>query len=660
MKKRLMMLLFCFTIVAASVASAHILVTGKDDKYIESQSQIYYDMLGHDAINYAFSTYWQMAIEENGVSDDNEAHNELSEFYNQLTINPVIRYEAQYLSSDNTISNFADGYYVNEILLSFDDQGNLDVWRGKDHFEFGFAAYATRLDIGEGQYCTIELAPKNFSIRFAQSVDYQGNFIAGNSFQKSGIDFLQENLIEYATIIVIVAMIALIVGYRNLYENYVFKIVLSIPTEVLILLYAETGLVWYYFTEYILVNIVTLHMANNVPYLVTFGSHFFILLVFFIFFTMEMYAIFYLKYYIIEGICNNFKKHSLIYRLGKALYRFVYRFMTIDVRRAVYRQMINSAVISISAQTIFILLVWRYSDLVLLWMAIMLFLNIVYFKMFRKRVNGYIKERKQTYDFIMGLCENDFNLELDPATLNYELVKVLDRLKKSYQKAIDKEVAANNMRTELISNVSHDLKTPLTSIITYINLVKMDCKPEYLDVLDKNANKLNRLIEDMFEMARVNTGDIELTLSRINIKELINQILFEFDQDFEANGLVVKKAGFDRNVYLNLDANKTARIFENICNNIIKYAMGDSRVFVDLDEDDEKVVIAFKNVSKYEQQLEGSRLLERFVQGDLARTNGGSGLGLAIVKSFVEMQGGNVDVEIDGDLFKLTIIFFKQ
>ena len=221
------------------------------------------------------------------------------------------------------------------------------------------------------------------------------------------------------------------------------------------------------------------------------------------------------------------------------------------------------------------------------------------------------------------------------------------------------------MKTELISNVSHDLKTPLTSIITYIDLLKDESITEenrrlYIDTLDRKSQRLQHLIEDLFEVSKVNSGDVHLNIVNVDIVSLMKQTLLELDDKIADSSLILKNNFSSEKIILPLDSQRTFRVFENLIINISKYAMPSSRVYIDILETDNKVTIMLKNMSATEIDFSVDDIMERFVRGDKSRNTEGSGLGLAIAKSFVELQGGKMNISVDGDLFKVTITFNKK
>ena len=221
------------------------------------------------------------------------------------------------------------------------------------------------------------------------------------------------------------------------------------------------------------------------------------------------------------------------------------------------------------------------------------------------------------------------------------------------------------MKTELISNVSHDLKTPLTSIITYIDLLKSENITEeernsYIDTLDKKSQRLKFLIEDLFEVSKATSGNINLNLVNVDIVELMRQTEIELEDKIKKTNLIIRNNFPENKIILKLDSQKTFRIFENLLNNVVKYAMEGSRVYVDIIDNEDTVEITIKNMSAEEINFNAFDIVERFERGDKSRNTEGSGLGLAIVKSFVEVQGGTFNIEVDGDLFKVIIILKKE
>ncbi|MDE7273809.1 MAG: HAMP domain-containing histidine kinase [Lachnospiraceae bacterium] len=260
----------------------------------------------------------------------------------------------------------------------------------------------------------------------------------------------------------------------------------------------------------------------------------------------------------------------------------------------------------------------------------------------------------------------------------------LYQIQGGFRTAVEEEVKSQHMKTELITNVSHDLKTPLTAIITYIDLLKeenvtSEQRTSYLETLERKALRLKVLIEDLFEISKASSGNVRLEPVAMDICNLIRQVYLEHEDRMIANGLDMRFDLPEEKIILQLDSQKTYRIFENLYVNVTKYALPNTRVYVQAKVLTEggpgqghsegtdaektparKVHIEVKNISAQELTVNPTDLTERFVRGDASRNTEGSGLGLAIAKSFTELQGGKFDIEIDGDLFKAVIAWEMQ
>lgn len=228
------------------------------------------------------------------------------------------------------------------------------------------------------------------------------------------------------------------------------------------------------------------------------------------------------------------------------------------------------------------------------------------------------------------------------------------------QKAVDSAIKGQRMKAELITNVSHDLKTPLTSIVSYVDLLKRcDVQDEqakkYIDILDDKSQRMKKLIEDLVEASKASSGNVELNPMKLNICELAAQAVGENSELLEENGIEVRFNPPQEPVFITADGQKTSRIIENLFSNVRKYAMPDTRVYVDIARDDKYGALVIKNISRNPIDVPASELTARFVRGDSSRTSEGSGLGLSIAQNLCELQGGKFVVWVDGDLFKVTV-----
>lgn len=236
------------------------------------------------------------------------------------------------------------------------------------------------------------------------------------------------------------------------------------------------------------------------------------------------------------------------------------------------------------------------------------------------------------------------------------------RIEEGFRNAVAEEVKSQRMKSELITNVSHDLKTPLTAIITYVKLlqepgVTEEQRKEYLETLDRKSLRLKALIEDLFEVSKANSQNITLDIRDVDIVSMVKQVEFEMEDKLADAGLDVRMNLPEEKVIVPLDSQKTFRIFENLFDNIAKYALPGTRVYVNGFTAKDEVTIILKNIAAQELSASGEELTERFVRGDASRNTEGSGLGLAIAKSFTEIQGGKFRIELDGDLFKVVLIW---
>jgi len=233
-------------------------------------------------------------------------------------------------------------------------------------------------------------------------------------------------------------------------------------------------------------------------------------------------------------------------------------------------------------------------------------------------------------------------------------------LKGSVKLSQKEQAKSERLKTELITNVSHDLRTPLTSIITYTNLLKTqeleaEDRDAYIEIIDRKSKRLKVLIDDLFEASKMASGSVELAAEKIDLVQLLQQALAEYDETIQQSTLQFRVTHSQPHVYAIVDGPKIWRVFDNVIGNILKYSLEHTRVYISTVKSGDKAVITFKNVSKYELGGNTDELFERFKRGDTSRHTEGSGLGLAIAKSIVDLHDGSFDIEADGDLFKVTV-----
>ena len=292
--------------------------------------------------------------------------------------------------------------------------------------------------------------------------------------------------------------------------------------------------------------------------------------------------------------------------------------------------------------------------------------SVILYGLIKKKFGKVLEDYNKLETITEDIANGDFGSvpEEDLGVFN-PIKENLENIEKGFSAAVSEEVKSQKMKTELITNVSHDLKTPLTSIITYVDLLKKEGiteeeRQKYLDTIDKKSNRLKFLIEDLFEVSKATSGNVTMNPMKVDVVSLIKQTLVELEDKLNAAHLEVKGNFPEEKVILELDSMRTFRILSNLISNISKYSMPYTRVYINVKRDAENTEIEFKNISAEELNCDVENLTERFVRGDKSRNTEGSGLGLAIAKSFTELQDGKMKVSSDGDLFKVVLTFKNE
>ena len=274
---------------------------------------------------------------------------------------------------------------------------------------------------------------------------------------------------------------------------------------------------------------------------------------------------------------------------------------------------------------------------------------------------GYLNEIMKG---VHRIKEGEINYKIEEKNDIYfsSLANDINNISQGLENSIEQRIKSERMKSELITNVSHDLKTPLTSIINYVELIKKEenIQPEYLkdyvQVLDKKSKRLKILIEDLFEASKASTGNIELELVRLDLKQLLQQSIGELEDKLEEANLSLRVNLTEEDTYVLADGRRLYRVFENLLCNISKYSLKNTRVYIDVTKEDGKIITTMKNISSYELNFDPDEIMERFKRADESRNTEGSGLGLAIARDLVSLQGGKMSIEIDGDLFKVKVV----
>lgn len=350
---------------------------------------------------------------------------------------------------------------------------------------------------------------------------------------------------------------------------------------------------------------------------------------------------------------GNFLTNSLIRRYGGKFVGFV---KSVYQNRSVTGKMIVCFILflivsiigtALSAYGIGVLI------LILLWIAVFILLM-------RKVV------QKQTIkESIHEIAGGNLDYQTDVSRLSgddLEMAENLNRVRDGMQKALNEQMKSERLKTDLITNVSHDIKTPLTSIINYVDILKRENIQDekirsYIDVLDRKSQRLKHLTEDLVEASKISSGNIRLDIQTINLKQLIKQTNGEFEEKFENRQLSMVCTLPEEEMLIRADGRRMWRVIENLYNNAAKYAMPGSRIYVDGMCAAGKVTVIIKNISESPLNFDAEELMERFVRGDVSRNTEGSGLGLEIARNLTIMMNGKFDIYLDGDLFKVILTF---
>ena len=350
--------------------------------------------------------------------------------------------------------------------------------------------------------------------------------------------------------------------------------------------------------------------------------------------------------------CGNIWKRTILYRTGLFLNTLIQNLPLISKGLAVYAlfSFIQLLCTVIVPGHWYLLFFWLLENIILFPLVTICLL------MMRKLERG-----------AQMLAEGNLTEKIDTTGLigNFKRHgENLNRIAEGMTKAVEEQMKSERMKTELITNVSHDIKTPLTSIINYADLIQKEetdneAIHRYSEVLERQSRKLKHLIEDLIEASKASTGNLEIELAPCNVKVLVSQAAGEYEERLKAEGLTLVTGYPEGDLTILSDGRRLWRVLDNLLNNIQKYAQRGTRVYLDVEETEDQCSISFKNISREALNISPDELMERFVRGDHARTSEGNGLGLSIAKSLTELMGGTLDLSIDGDLFKVTICFPK-
>ena len=365
--------------------------------------------------------------------------------------------------------------------------------------------------------------------------------------------------------------------------------------------------------------------------------------------------------------CKSLWNHLLIVKVGRYLWDELCKLL-LQLREMIQNlPMVPKTAGIYTLISVFLLLItlyYHYTSMhmnleikLLLWGL----LNLIVFPMVIRRA----LQMKKLQMAAKALAEGDLSYQVDTSKMLPDLREQgedLNHIGAGMSAAVEQRVQSERMKTELITNVSHDLKTPLTSIINYSDLIgREDCNnpqiTEYAEILHRQSERLKRLIEDLVEASKASTGNLEVNLSPCEVGVMLTQMVGEYEEKMLAAGLDLITTKPETPVTILADGRRLSRVFDNLLTNIYKYGQSGTRVYLTLERQEGKAVITFRNTSREPLNLSAEELMERFVRGDRSRRTEGNGLGLSIAKSLTELQKGTMELCVDGDLFKVVLAF---
>lgn len=561
------------------------------------------------------------------------------------------------------------------IQIQFDKDGSLFVNFTKDGIEIPYEKrlnYQSHSGNEENFYSddneiisTIKYNnPKNLTITYAVPKTLQsGSQLSLYINNPGNTDYFRFSLPYLLTCLFIVMCMIFIIPMHYLNENKFLQFISRIKFIILAFIWCTVTSTLYIISPYLVIATTQNLMGEffsrfGIQNLSDILTPIFNIGLWFIFYLMFMILAYMIKYLYCKGFKRYFMENTCTGWLIKNSKKIIDKVIDFDLSDEVNKSVLKIVLFNF-------IIITGISIFFVFGIFFACIYSVIIFVILQKKFNQIKEQYQVLLNATQQLSNGNFNVEINEDVGIFNPLKdEFSHIRDGFEKAVQEEVKSQKTKTELISNVSHDLKTPLTSIITYVDLLKNphltdDDHEHYLQILERNSLRLKNLIEDLFEVSKANSGDIRLDYVDVDIVALIKQAQLECEDKLSEKNLDLRTTFTEEKMICHLDSSKTYRIFENLFINISKYALEHTRVYIDVIENDDSVTIIFKNISAEEMRFNENEIVERFVQGDQSRNTSGSGLGLAIVKSFTELQGGRFTVELDGDLFKSIITFYK-
>lgn len=578
-------------------------------------------------------------------------------------------YTARNLSAGNIMSNVSKDNEQNDteqyacyIEISYDENGNCNV--SDDYYQQIFADFTLNELLGDeyAQYDVTVNKPRQIAIQFmltAMPSSYNGISGYVHSWQR----FASFTILTLCVGTIILALFFLLYPVRYVAEvnpfktirNWCFEINFCFLVTVISLSFLSCLFVsGYTMNGYFLQLFQNFGIDCSQQILLVIN-----VLVWLIGFLMISLGLFECKYILAYGPWSFFKDHTLIASFFRMIKHQSNALLDVQINTPLQKTILKYVVIN-GCVAVFIGIFDFYLGIIFT-----IIYSFLIFRSISKQSNKIQNDYQKMMNSIHHLISEDFSQNIQEDLGVFEVSRrELEQLSTQFENALQEKVKSEKLKTELISNVSHDLKTPLTCIRNYIEVLNDDQltiekRHEYLNKVKIYANRLKTLIEDLLEISKVESGNIQLELADLNIGDLIEQVYMQSEEFFAEKDLTVIRKYPENKIVLQLDSQKTYRIFENLLMNISKYALPHSRAYVTVKDEEHDVKIIITNISEVAMDFTSEEIMERFVRGDKSRSKQGSGLGLAIARSFTEVQGGEFSLDIDCDVFKVIINFPK-
>ena len=617
-----------------------------DKKFIESD---FYKSRCFDVNYLSHLIYWTTS----SVKDEDEKNNDVDRDETREQIGDIISNTKYLIINDNTKEYYSNTGYNTPKAFKDNLKGQCDlVIKIRDYRVVNYIknlegkTYKNNIDITDKLLRTPKIKDGEIYVSIPKNIDGEDylNYLK-SSFVNTG------NLLKVMIIVesssLILGIVAMILYKRN--RSYLFD-----NDSIWLKLSKLVPLEFYGFTLFLSIVLLTESIDGNYDlldgFIWTFLSIGYMLTVAYIFNRQ------------INSYDNklDFFKTTFVYRAYKFITKLFKKTLQLTRSMALAKRIIILAIVCIVANVfMMIFAINDYNILIAMIASVVTIGGFAYYVLKKLSYLSYIMDGTQRikngdiHHKLQLIGEDNFTTLADN----------INNIRDGLDKAIDSQLRSERMKSELITNVSHDLKTPLTSIINYIELIKKEenITPEYLkdyvNVLDSKSKRLKVLIEDLFEASKASSGNIELNMEKIDIIQLLRQSIGELEEKLSEANLDLKINVPEDKVYVRADGRRLYRVLENLLSNISKYSLPNTRVYIDITEVEGRVKLIMKNISSYELNFDPEEIMERFKRADDSRNTEGSGLGLAIARDLIKLQGGEFAIDIDGDLFKSIIEF---